>query len=470
MVDLAEVQARQSRLLEAVAALAELPFDELAVDALDSVLVTLECAARRQQTIGFDAINAMRPHPPAGSRRLRGHLATLLHLSAHEAGRRIATADDLHRERPALPEAAAATRHGLIGSEHLQILRETVDKLPDTASDADRARFDLELTGVAIAERPEVLRRDAAVLLAEYDDTHGDPHTRERTRAARRSFVLGPQDADGMSRGKFCVDPEARAYVEIILAKLARPGMCNATDPVPTVDGDPDPVAAATDLRTTAQRNHDAIAAALRALLAAGTLGQHRGLPVTAIVTMTLEQLESASGVAVTGGGSTVPMEVAIRMAAHAHHYLYVYDQKCGRPLFLGRSKRLASADQRIVLHAIDGGCTVPDCDQPPYNCQVHHLIDWSPDGTTDIDRLTLTCQDGNLSAGPTDEQWQARRRYDEESLGQTLWYPPKSVDPRRQPKTNRHHRKASRPRPKTPRPNPMPETPEPGAPEPGAA
>jgi len=448
-VDLQEVAARESRLLSAVAELAELPWAEMPGEAVDSVLDTLETAQRRQQSIGFDAINRLRAERPGQVRRLRDQLATLLHLSATEAGARIATAADLTGEQPALPETSAAARHGLIGPEHLRIIRDTLAKLPDTATQAERARFDLELTGVAVAERPEVLRRDAALLLAQYDATHGDPVTRERSRKARREFVLGPQDADGMSRGRFSIDPETRAYLEILFAKLARPGMCNSVDPIPTVDGEPDPVAAAGDTRTTGQRQHDAMKAALRALLASGELGQHRGLPVTAIVTMTLEQLESASGLAFTGGGSTVPMETAIQMAAHSHHYLYIYDGKSGRPLFLGRSKRLATADQRIVLHTIDGGCTVPDCDQPPYNCEVHHLIEWSPDGTTDLDRLTLTCQDGNLSAGPTEDQWQARRRYDEETLGQTLWYPPKSIDPTRQPKTNRHHRRPNPPRPK---------------------
>jgi hypothetical protein len=447
-IDLEEVTVRQSRLRSAVAELAELPWDALPADVIDSVLATLESAQRKQQTIGFGAINQLRAARPGRTRRLRDHLANLLHLSATEAGTRIATAADLAEDQPKLPETAAAARHGLIGAEHIRIIRDMIAKLPDTASDADRARFDLELTGVAIAERPEVLRRDAALLLAEFDATRDDPITRERSRAARREFVLGPQDADGMSRGRFCVDPEGRAYLEILLAKLARPGMCNSTDPIPAVDGDPDPFAAAGDTRTTGQRNHDAVKAAMRALLASGDLGRHRGLPVTAIITMTLDQVESASGLALTGGGSTVPMEVAIRMAAHAHHYLYIYDEKCGRPLFLGRSKRLATADQRIVLHAIDGGCTVPGCDQSAYNSEVHHLIDWSPDGTTDIDRLTLTCQDGNLSAGPSDEEWQARRRYDQESLGQTLWYPPKSVDPSRQPNANRFHRRPKRPRP----------------------
>jgi hypothetical protein len=249
-----------------------------------------------------------------------------------------------------------------------------------------------------------------------------------------------------MRRGRFCLDPEAGSYLEILLAKLARPGMCNATDPLPAVDGEPDPFAAAGDARTTGQRNHDAVKAAMRALLASGELGQHRGLPVTAIVTMTLQDLEAGSGLALTGGGSTVPMEVAIRMAAHAHHYLYIYDDKCGRPLFLGRSRRLASADQRIVLHAVDGGCTMPGCDQPAYHCEVGHLLDWKIGGTTDIDRLTLNCQDANLNTGPNDYQWQARRRYDEQTLGQTLWYPPKTVDPTRQPQSNRYHRRPKRP------------------------
>jgi hypothetical protein len=449
-IDVEEALTRAARLESAVADVAELPWDELPIETVESILQTIESTHCTLPTIGYDAINQLRAaHVPAGGGRLRDHLANLLHVSATDAGARIATARALCAESPALPETAAAARHGLIGAEHVRIIADTIAKLPDSASAADRARFDLELTGVAIAERPEVLRREAAMLLAEFDAHHrGDPVTRERSRAARRGFVLGPQEADGMSRGRFCLDPEARSYLEPILAKLARPGMCNAVDPLPTVDGDPDPVASAGDTRTTAQRNHDAVKAAMRALLASGDLGQHRGLPVTAIVTMTLEQLETASGVTITGGGSTVPAEVAIRMAAHAHHYLYIYDASCGRPMFLGRSKRLASADQRIVLHAIDGGCTAPGCDQPAYHSEVHHLIEWTPDGTTDIDRLTLLCEQNHQNAGPSDAEWQGRRRYDEESLGQTLWYPPKSVDPSRQPRANRFHRRPNPPRP----------------------
>lgn len=62
-----------------------------------------------------------------------------------------------------LPETAAAAHHGLVGAEHIDIIRDTVSSLPDTATAAERARLDLELTGVAVAERPEVLRKEAAL-------------------------------------------------------------------------------------------------------------------------------------------------------------------------------------------------------------------------------------------------------------------------------------------------------------------
>ncbi|MDT5112040.1 MAG: hypothetical protein QOE20_3930, partial [Mycobacterium sp.] len=234
-----EALARAARLPAVVADLAELPWAELSIEVVESLLFTLETAQRTLTTVGYDGINALRAARPGRTRRLRDRLANLLHLSATEAGSRIATAADLTGEQPTLPETGAAARHGLIGPEHLRIIRDTLAKLPDTATESERARFDLELTGVAVAERPEVLRRDAALLLAEYDATHDDPVTRERSRKGRREFILGPQDADGMSRGRFCVDPETRAYLEILFAKLARPGMCNSVDPIPTVDGDP---------------------------------------------------------------------------------------------------------------------------------------------------------------------------------------------------------------------------------------
>jgi hypothetical protein len=56
-----------------------------------------------------------------------------------------------------------------------------------------------------------------------------------------------------------------------------------------------------------------------------------------------------------TGGGSKLPMRDLITMAKDAIHYLAVFDGHSGRPLYLGRSTRIATADQRIICYGNEG-------------------------------------------------------------------------------------------------------------------
>jgi hypothetical protein len=70
------------------------------------------------------------------------------------------------------------------------------------------------------------------------------------------------------------------------------------------------------------------------------------------IVSTTLKELNAGAGHGVTGGGTLLPMRDVIRMGRHAYHYLAVFDDHQSRPLYLGRSKRVASPDQRVVLYA----------------------------------------------------------------------------------------------------------------------
>jgi hypothetical protein len=70
------------------------------------------------------------------------------------------------------------------------------------------------------------------------------------------------------------------------------------------------------------------------------------------IVSTTLQELESGCGQAVTATGSLLPMSTVIQMASHAYHYLTIVDKDTGRALHLGRTRRIASADLRIVLLA----------------------------------------------------------------------------------------------------------------------
>ncbi len=101
------------------------------------------------------------------------------------------------------------------------------------------------------------------------------------------------------------------------MAPWAARGKCKHDENTQCVDDDPGD-RARTDKRTLAQRQHDALSAIGRAMLASGQFGKHQGLPATIIVSTTLQDLEAASGYAITGGGTLLPMRDVIRLATHA--------------------------------------------------------------------------------------------------------------------------------------------------------
>jgi hypothetical protein len=210
-----------------------------------------------------------------------------------------------------------------------------------------------------------------------------------------------------MSVGTLVATPELRAKLDAWLARCAAPGMCNPSDE-----------ANSGDLRTYPQRQHDALNALVIGQLGDPKLGVHNGLPVTVIASTTLKELTAGAGFAVTGGGTLLPMRDLIRMSSHAYHYLAVFDDHQSRPLYLGRSRRIASPDQRIVLYAKDRGCTHPGCDVPADKCEVHHMREWSRGGRTDADEMTLTCSPDHKLM---DNGWQTIKL----ANGDTQWIPP---------------------------------------------
>ncbi len=68
-----------------------------------------------------------------------------------------------------------------------------------------------------------------------------------------------------------------------------------------------------------------------------------------------------------------------------------VFDRS-GRPLWLGRNRRLANAAQRLAVAIRDGGCY--ECGAPMHRCDLHHIAEWHRDGgRTDVDNLVAICR-----------------------------------------------------------------------------
>ena len=274
-------------------------------------------------------------------------------------------------------------RDGVIGAEHVRVIRRFFHQLPESVDIETREHAEKQLALKAGEFRPDQLDKLARRLM---DCLNPDGSYTDEDRARVRGLMLGNQQADGMSRLSGWLTPEARATFEAVLAKLAAPGVANPADDAPVVDGAPSQEAVQRDTRTPFQRNHDGLNAALRAMLASGKLGQHNGLPASIIVTTTLNELEAAAGRGLTGGGTVLPISDVIRLARHAHQYLAIFDK--GKALALYHTKRLASPGQRIVLYAKDRGCSHPGCDVSGYYCEVHHVTSYATCPSTDIDTL----------------------------------------------------------------------------------
>jgi hypothetical protein len=412
-------------------------FDVLTTPERLRVLERWEQMRRWQPAVEHALINqlAEQADPTELGGKLAPALANRLRISRAEASRRIHEAADLGQRRalngeplePVLTATAEAQRNGELGAGHVAVIRSFWHRLPDFVDAETRAHAEAQLARLAGEHRPDELAKLADKLT---DCLNPDGDFTDTDRARRRGITIGRQDVDGMSLITGFLTPEARATFDAVLAKLAAPGMCNSADEEPCVSGTPSQAAIQGDTRSASQRNHDALLAAARALLASGDLGQHNGLPASIIVTTTLQELEAGAGKALTGGGSLLPMSDVIRLGSHAHHYLAIFDH--GKALALYHTKRLASPAQRIVLYAKDRGCSFPGCSVPGYLCEVHHCNRYATNPVTDINDLTFGCGPNHKLA---EQGWTTRKN----AYGHTEWIPPPHLD-HGQPRTNTFH------------------------------
>ncbi|OBA60251.1 maturase [Mycobacterium sp. 1100029.7] len=427
-----EVPAQVSIVLDAQdaadAALRGLDFEALSPAVRLLVLEHTESSRRRQAAVGHDIIASLAKEEPAAvGGPIYKVIADRLRISYAEARRRARDAEQLSARLtltgqqlpPVLPATAVAWRNGILDPQHLRVIQTFVHDLPDATPVVIVENAERFLAQQATKLRPDQLEK-AAQRIALHLNPDGEFSDSDRAR--QRGFTWCGQRRDGMSLAKLVASPELRAELDAWFARFAAPGMCNPDDESPCITDQPDEELAAGDARTPAQRRHDALNALVRGQLGDPKLGQHNGLPVTVVVSTTLAELTTGTGRAVTGGGTLLPIPDLIRMASHAYHYLAVFDEHESRPLYLGRSRRVASPDQRVVLYAKDRGCTHPGCDAPGYWCEVHHVEEWAAGGSTDVDTLTFACRPHHRLVG---NGWRTRKL----ANGHTEWIPPPEMD-----------------------------------------
>ncbi len=416
-LDVAELVAARDAISQR---LAQVPLTSLSDDQVVQTAQVVETGRRREDALAVRWAIELRERNVAAKRGLKPgmYLSRLLRLNGNTAGARNMAAERIGHWhelsgdlRPArYPATAAALTDGAIEFAHYRVIHKALQKLPKALSSPEQwAAIEADLAAHARTLSPEDLTTAAQRLIA-YLNPDGE-YTDDAARARQRAFTVSNPDLDLMSGISGNLHPATRALWDVVAAKWARKGMNNPADPdSPSGDADlADPstldAAAERDTRSQDQRNHDAFHRLMEHTIATGGLGDHRGQAATVVATMTLDELESQIGIATTASGGTLPVRDALALAGATRPYLALLDN-AHRPLFLGRNRRLASADQRLALIAAERGCSRPGCDQPATRTAVHHIREWKNGGHTDITVLTLVCDSDHAQIHDGDHGW----------------------------------------------------------------
>lgn len=111
------------------------------------------------------------------------------------------------------------------------------------------------------------------------------------------------------------------------------------------------------------------------------------------VVTLDHDALRAALGAASLVESDELVTAAQVRHLACSAGLLPLVLDGESLPLDLGRSQRLFTPAQRVVLAVRDRGCSFPGCDRPPSDCEAHHGRDpWWRSGRTDVADGVLVC------------------------------------------------------------------------------
>jgi hypothetical protein len=313
-------------------------------------------------------------------------LTRLLRIGAGHAKLRVRAARELAPRRamsgemlPAeFPATAAAQADGAISAEHARVITATIQAFPVEVREENFEEIEPELANYARQfglDQFRLLARHLGAVL-DPDGTLTDAKYRDRQRALNLR-----QRPDGSVTGSFEGTAGFGEALQTLLDKFAAPQ--------PATDGTKDP-------RTPAQRRHDGLLDAMKALLRSGQLGDCNGVTTTIIVTMSAEQAHTVQGLARTGHGGLIPVQQVLANIGDARIFPVLLDANSTlkvKPVAgYGATHRIFTEGQRLAMIARDKGCSFPGCTVGPAWCEANHVTQWQYGKRTCIDDGALLC------------------------------------------------------------------------------
>ena len=275
---------------------------------------------------------------------------------------------------------------GQIHLDQAQVIVDAVDDLPaDLVDDDVRVRAEDFLLDAAREHDAITLRRLAKRLVEvaapEQADAAASARLKREEAAARAAARLTmSDDGHGKTHGRFTIPTHHAAMLRAALLAIAAPKHRHAT-------GGP---GAGPERRPGPERLGQAFCEYLERY-PTDQVPDAGGVAATIVVTMPVESLVGGLRAAHLSTGERISATEARRLACQAGIIPTVLDGK-GRPLDVGRTRRLFPKAQRIAMGLRDGGCTAEDCDWPPGLCHAHHITPWSRGGKTSIANGRLLC------------------------------------------------------------------------------
>jgi hypothetical protein len=352
----------------------------------------------------------------------------LLLVSPFEASARVRAARDFCPKvaltgeilPPTFPHVAAALGSGEIAVGKAAVIAKLRSKLPAEVDleHGDAAEFFLVEQAKLLA--PKQLNDVASRL---YDTLNPDGSLDEDAdRERRRGFTLVDLPNGGSKPlGEFT--PELTMLIRPVLDALSAPE--SAGEDLP-------------DTRTAMQRQHDALLELSHLALRSGTLPDQGGCPVTVMITTTAEDMAKAAAgervIVADSYGNRIPLGTVLDLGAEIQ-FGSVTLSMTGGILNYGKTRRLASCEQRRALGVRDKGCAFPGCRRHASWTEVHHILEWLRDnGETNLINLVLLCRYHHRhfeKAG-----WIIKMA----DTGVPVFYPPKWIDPEQRPRRNTVH------------------------------